>query len=567
MDKILLLVDDEPSILHSLQRVFHRTDYEVLTADCGEKALDIIKEKPISVLVSDYNMPGLVGADLLAKAKTLRPEMSRIILSGNSDQESVIRSLNEGGALKFLTKPWDTQTLIQEVDAAYRAWVERCYSQDSFGLLSQANLVEEIQQLLNEPDGQTFAVVGLQIRDINSIRQRLRIQEEREFLKHYLSSQNLDSLQNTISGLMDDGRFCVLIPIDGTAENGKKEVASLIKALMSNFEYKENRFQILFDVGYTLSNGSDAAEELMRNAFIALNRAVQSGDDRFVVFESEMHAATLRRFSVSEHLHTALPNDEFLLYYQPKIKTSSQTLHGAEALIRWNSEHLGIVSPFDFIPLAEESDLINDIGQWVMKTAAAQWHKWFHSQSTEACVSVNVSSRQLRDKNFVKRVAKVLDSTGIAPASFELEITESMMMQNIDQALAMLSEIKQLGVKLSIDDFGTGYSSLNYLHKLPLDVIKIDRSFILPLVERKESQSLVKNLIAMGQDLNMAIVAEGVETDAQLDMLLEFGCDVIQGYYYSPPVPVSEFAALMVTYPVLATPKTHSMEMEQRKAG
>jgi len=241
-------------------------------------------------------------------------------------------------------------------------------------------------------------------------------------------------------------------------------------------------------------------------------------------------------------------------------------LHGAEALLRWNNPTLGFVSPLDFIPVAEENDLISEIGHWVMETASYQWNDWFKGQKTDVRISVNVSPRQLWDRQFVEQVSQVLVSTKIDPSVLELEITESVMMQDIETAISVLHEIKSLGVKTSIDDFGTGYSSLNYLHRLPLDVLKIDRSFVLPLEERKESQSLVKNLIVLGQDLNMEIVAEGVENEAQLDLLLNMGCDVIQGYYYSPPITTDEFTALMKTYPVLSTPDIGSEDVPMRKA-
>ncbi len=568
MRKILLLVDDEPSILRSLQRIFRRTDYEVLTAESGAKALELIQEHPVAVLMSDYAMPGLVGADLLSKARELRPEMSRIVLSGNNDQESVIRSINDGGALKFLTKPWDTEKLITEVDAAYSVWAEKQYSLDMVGLLNQVAFVEEVQQELDSPSGETIAVVNLQIRDLESIRQILKLNEEREFLRHYLTSQEplqaLNSDSQSVFGLMDDGSFCAVLMLDAVSDV-RQAISSLLGEFSETVEYRSNTFQIRLDAGYALSGEIVVAEELMRNAFTALNRAITSGDEEFVGFDTAMHDSNIRRFTISEQLTSALPNDEFVLYYQPKIKTSNQTLHGAEALIRWNSKALGLVSPFDFIPLAEESDLINDIGQWVMETAAGQWNSWFAVGQTDARVSVNVSPRQLRDKRFVQRVAGVIDSIGLAPSSFELEITESVMMQDINSAKAMLREISDLGIKLSIDDFGTGYSSLNYLHELPVDVIKIDRSFITPLIESRECQSLVRNLISLGQDLNMEIVAEGVEDSEQLDMLLGFGCDVIQGYFYSPPVAAEDFAALMKTYPVQATHDTPLMEY--KKAG
>jgi len=566
VEKILLLVDDEPAILKSLQRIFRRTDYHVLTADNGNLALEIIAREPVAVLVSDFNMPGLDGALLLSKARQLRPEMSRVILSGNSDQDSVIRSINDGGALKFLTKPWDGDELKKEVDAAYDIWAEKRFSLDIDGLLNQKSFYGEIHQRLKDPDSGRYALINLRIRDFESLLQVVELQQATDLMKQYWLARELTAEADNIFGLMDDGKFCVLLPIDDVQMDEQLIIKTLVSSLEGEFEYGDNTFQISFDVGYALFDGSQSPEALLRNALTALNRVVPGSGEQCIAFDETMQASTRRRLEIAEHLASALTNNELHLLYQPKIKTSSQTLHGAEALLRWNNPTLGFVSPLDFIPVAEENDLISEIGHWVMETASYQWNDWFKGQKTDVRISVNVSPRQLWDRQFVEQVSQVLVSTKIDPSVLELEITESVMMQDIETAISVLHEIKSLGVKTSIDDFGTGYSSLNYLHRLPLDVLKIDRSFVLPLEERKESQSLVKNLIVLGQDLNMEIVAEGVENEAQLDLLLNMGCDVIQGYYYSPPITTDEFTALMKTYPVLSTPDIGGEDMPMRKA-
>lgn len=566
VEKILLLVDDEPSILQSLLRVFRRTDFRVLTATNGEQALELIERLPVAVLVSDFNMPGLDGAELLSRARALRPEMSRVILSGNSDQDSVIRSINDGGALKFLTKPWDTDRLLSEVNSAFEIWLNQRYSLEVTGLLNGAAFVEEVQERLYASAGDSHVMINLQIRDIQAISQVMELQDDMELLRHYFQSRNLETDSESVVGLMEDGRICICRPLQEDLSNIQAQVQDLVLSLEGNLEHGENQFQICFDAGYAISDPALSAEELSRNALTALNQVVGSAGEHCVAFDSSMQDTAKKRLGIAEQLLTALPQKEFYLVYQPKIKTSSQTLHGAEALLRWNNRMLGQLSPLDFIPVAEESDLITEIGQWVLEDAAAQWHDWFGKHNTDARVSINVSPRQLWDKRFVERVSGVLDKLKVNPATVELEITESVMMQDVETAISVLHEIKSLGLKTSIDDFGTGYSSLNYLHRLPLDVLKIDRSFISPLLERKESQSLVKNLIILGQDLNMEIVAEGVENDAQLDLLLEMGCDVIQGYYYSPPVTVAEFSALMRTYPVLSTPDIRMLEKPLRKA-
>ncbi|MBX2836981.1 MAG: EAL domain-containing protein [Gammaproteobacteria bacterium] len=567
MEKILLLVDDQRSILLALKRVFRGTDYHVLTAEDGQSALEIIRETPVSVLLSDYNMPGISGAELLSEARQIRPEMSRLILSGNSDQDSVIKSINDGGALKFLCKPWDSEKLIAEIDDAFKIWEEKRFSQDISVLLNQASFLKELQNAVDSNPRSDFAVLSMQIRDYQSIQQVLKLHQEKEFLNHYFSLRKNDQAADTVLGLMNDGRFCAMVSVTPQHNDALQAINQLLDGFSDEVSYEGKSFQMRFDAGYALPSDTDlAAEELLRCASTALDHAISEGKEGCRAFDSKMHESAMRRIEIAECLATALQNNEFSLCYQPKINSSEGTLHGAEALIRWNNPKLGVISPFHFIPLAEESDLIIDIGQWVMDTAADQWKKWVEAESTHARVSVNVSARQLKDRKFASRVASVIDRVGLEPSALELEITESLMMQDINAAIAVLEELKELGIKLSIDDFGTGYSSLNYLHKLPLDVMKIDRSFILPILERKESQALVRNLIVMAQDLGMEIVAEGIEDQEQLDMLQKLGCDVIQGYFYSPPVPAEEFEVLMGSYPLEMSPEVTMVDAGLRKA-
>lgn len=558
MRKLILFVDDEPPILRSLMRVFRKTDYEVMTAESGAQALEIIRDNPVAVLMSDYTMPDIAGAELLFEAGKIRPEMSRIILSGNSDQESAIKSINRGGALKFLTKPWNAETLLSEVDEAYRIWYENNGPLKVSGLLNQVEAYAKLESLLENSLDAKYAVINFQIKEIATIRQILCFSEERDFLREYLSVERTRLSEHIVLGLLDDGSYLALMPIPSQENEEIEAINALISSFPEQFEYQGKSMQIRFQSGYAISDEHSKPEDLLHRSFVALTQGAQTGKEGCVAFEASMHDCTVRRLSMSEHLFTALSKKEFLLYYQPKIRVSNQSLYGAEALIRWDSEALGMISPFDFIPLAEENGLINEIGQWVMQEAARQWHLWFDGQSSGATISVNVSPQQLHSKHFVDQVAKLVDSFSIAPSMFELEITESVFMQDIDSAVDKMNEIKSLGVKLSIDDFGTGYSSLNYLHKLPLDVIKIDRSFIVPLVDRQECQSLVKNLISMGKDLNMEIVAEGVEDAQQLDILTSYGCDVIQGFYFSPPVPNQEFETIIKNYPV--APSTENQQ-------
>ena len=548
MQSTILFVDDEPSILSAIKRVFRKSPYKILTTDSVTKALELMQTTPISVLVSDYTMPGKTGAELLAAARDIRPEMTRIILSGNGDQEATIQSINRGAASRFLTKPWDDITLRCEIDEAVAEWEATRYVDVEKDLLNQSAFIDTVDSMVSTDQLNNHAVVYFRMRDFDKIQRNLGRDLVTEFLRHISPSMN--SLNSCLAfGLLDDCHFCALVSLEVNSDDIAAILSSFIDQFPRSIVYDDQKFQIMFDAGYcSLTGENGTSKELIDKAQMASKLAKQSGASSFFVHKPSMDEQKKNLQIMENGLADALAENEFVLYYQPKIDTVNATMHGAEALIRWNSKFRGMVPPFEFIPLAEQDDTIIDIGHWVMVEAAQQWVKWFGAHELNPTVSVNVSGKQLQDSTFMRRLESVLDETGIDASSFELEITETLMMEDMKATVGVLKEIKSLGVMLSIDDFGTGYSSLSHLSLLPVDTLKIDRSFILPMQESKESRNLVRNLINLGHDLGVDIVAEGVEEEEQLDMLKGYGCDVIQGYYYSPPVPVTEYAQLIEKY-------------------
>jgi EAL domain-containing protein (putative c-di-GMP-specific phosphodiesterase class I) len=242
-------------------------------------------------------------------------------------------------------------------------------------------------------------------------------------------------------------------------------------------------------------------------------------------------------------LRHAIERNELDVFYQPQARVDNGQIVGAEALVRWRHPTRGMVSPADFIPLAEETGLINAIGEWVLRTACAQLQGWLESGVPAMRVAVNLSVKQLLKKDFASTVEQVLADTGLAPSLLELEITESTLMENAQDTLTALHRLRSLGVRLSIDDFGTGYSSLSYLKRFPVDIIKIDRSFVRDVSHDADDAAIVTGIIALAHSLRLNVVAEGVETESQLRFLREQSCDMQQGYYLSPPVPAAQFAA------------------------
>jgi EAL domain-containing protein (putative c-di-GMP-specific phosphodiesterase class I) len=260
-----------------------------------------------------------------------------------------------------------------------------------------------------------------------------------------------------------------------------------------------------------------------------------------------MNARAVRRLFVETSLRRALKQGEFLLHYQPKIDLASGAMTGAEALIRWQDPDLGLVYPAQFVPIAEENGLIVPVGRWVLREACRQVQAWLDAGLPAVPVSVNISAVEFRHEGFVEGVALILKETGLAPHYLELELTESILMHDVESSTSMLEAFKAMGVQLAIDDFGTGYSSLSYLKRFPISTLKIDQSFVRDIATDADDASIVSAVIGMGKNLKQRVIAEGVETQAQLALLQARHCDEGQGYHFSHPVSAEDFARLLDT--------------------
>jgi EAL domain-containing protein (putative c-di-GMP-specific phosphodiesterase class I) len=271
-----------------------------------------------------------------------------------------------------------------------------------------------------------------------------------------------------------------------------------------------------------------------------------------------MNRSAMDRVELEQDLRQALKRNEFVLFYQPKLCVASNSICGAEALIRWNHPRLGLVPPDRFIPLAEETSLIINIGEWALRNACMQLVAWQKEGLKPRIISVNLSAIQLESDTFMESVERILDETGVQTKQIEFELTESVVLRNPEHSIVLLHRLQQLGIRLALDDFGTGYSSLSYLMRLPVDTLKIDRSFVEGLPEGANESQIVRMIIALAKSVHIEVVAEGVETTAQRDFLIDLGCEFLQGYLFAKPLPADEFRTL------LAAPDCDSCELLQR---
>jgi diguanylate cyclase (GGDEF)-like protein/PAS domain S-box-containing protein len=292
-------------------------------------------------------------------------------------------------------------------------------------------------------------------------------------------------------------------------------------------------------IGIALCDGDcNTAEDLLRDADTAMYRAKNKGKARYEFFDLTMRENAIRIMQLESDLHQAIANKEFVLFYQPIVSLDTHKLLGFEALIRWDKAGRGIIGPGEFVQFAEDNGLINPIGRWVLHESCRQMQEWQETflNSTPLSMSVNISGKQFSQPNFPIEVASILEETRLDPTMLKLEITESVIMENADSVAEMLAEIKGLGSKISIDDFGTGYSSFSHLHKFPIDTLKIDRTFVSRLDTSSENTEIVRAILMLAHNLKMDVVAEGVETIEQADLLHEMGCDFAQGYYFGKPM-------------------------------
>jgi diguanylate cyclase (GGDEF)-like protein len=321
--------------------------------------------------------------------------------------------------------------------------------------------------------------------------------------------------------------------------------ARVVEALSLPFELGDHHVVVGASVGIAIApDDGDSADQLLKNADMALYRSKEEGRGRFHFFEPEMDIKAQTRRVLELDLRNAIAAGEFEVFYQPIVNLAENRITGFEALLRWNHPTRGRVAPNDFIPLAEETGLIGVIGEWVIRQACAEARKW----PSDMRVAVNVSPVQFRNKTLVLAVVSALAASGLRPDLLELEITETVLMNNNEATLAALHQLRALGVRISMDDFGTGYSSLSYLRSFPFDKIKIDQSFVRDLADRPDSIAIIRAVAGLGQSFGMTTTAEGVETQEQLDQMRAEGCSEVQGYFYSRPVPASEIAQLLIGF-------------------
>lgn len=593
MGRTILIVDDEEEVGAALARLLRQDSYEILRAKNAREGLALLAAHEVGVVISDQRMPDMTGVEFLTQVRERYPDTIRIVLSGYADIEVVMDAINRGAIYKFFTKPWDNDTLRADVLEAFRHHEL---------IMEKDQLVQEIQtanNLLAEVNQEWVAAVvqrDLEIERISNYSPLTDLPNRKLFLERAeqdiaraqrddsmvavvcISLDQFKQINDTFGHFLGDmllrtvaerlkqyARAC-----DTVAHMGVDEFAIVLPDIPSaqavaNFSQRlidffagnpvligSSEFFVNTCIGIAIYplDGVDA-QILLKNADVALHHAREEGQGSLHYYTPRMNATSRQRLALETELHHALERDEFVLYYQPKISLADGKLIGMEALLRWQSPERGLVAPGEFIPALEKMGLILPVGAWVIDMACRQAVIWKKAGLAAAPVSVNLSALQLKQADFVATVRNSLERHN--GAMLEFELTESMLMKDLDVTTHTLHALREMGVQLAIDDFGTGYSCLSYLKQLPINSLKIDRSFIRHLPENRADVAIVNAIVSLGKGLGLKVVAVGVETQEQLASLKGMGCDEVQGFLFSEPVSVDEMTPLLQGVEVLDT--------------
>lgn len=361
-------------------------------------------------------------------------------------------------------------------------------------------------------------------------------------------ARNFEITETTVSRL-GDSEFTVMLNYIRDTRDSVKVVNRIFKEMAPPFKVDGNEIYLAVNIGITVypEDGKDI-DTFIKNGEFAMNHVREKRQNSHQFFSKSLNLAASHKLSMESSLRHAIERDELILHYQPKVNLLRNQVVGMEALVRWQHPEFGLVPPAQFIPIAEDSGLIGPIGDWVLTTACHQLRAWQLAGMPPLVVAVNVSAFQFRHQDFLLHVREILNTTGLAPESLKLELTESTLMVGVSDAMAILREIRTLGVRISIDDFGTGYSSLSYLKKLPISELKIDQSFVRDIPHNEDDKVITSAIISLAKSLSLEVVAEGVENEQQVAFLCRHACDTLQGYLYSRPLPPEEFGQFIQKY-------------------
>jgi diguanylate cyclase (GGDEF)-like protein len=588
----ILIVDDMPNNLRFLSTTLTEQGYKVRSVTEGLMALTVAEAAKPDLILLDIMMPNIDGYEVCQRLKANEQtcDIPVIFLSALDEVLDKVKAFSVGG-VDYITKPFQLEEVLARIQTHLslrfaqkeisqlnseleervrqrtaqleQEIAERLQAQERLlhlalhdvltGLPNRTWFMKRLEQLLqqiNKKSGYHFAVLFL---DCD------RFQAVNDSLGHLVGDQLLVSIARRIELCLPSGtmlcrlggdEFAVLLQNIENASDATKTANNILSELAAPFQIGE--YQVFTNVSIGIVMGSDIykqPEHILRDADTAMYRAKANGKACYQMFEQTMHSRALHNFQLESDLRHALDRHEFVAYYQPIITLETNQISSFEALVRWNHPEKGLIPPSKFIPISEETGLVIAIDLFVLRQACQQLRSWRDEGIADQSLTMNVnlSVKHFMSFDLLKQIDNVLQETGIDGNSLRLEITESDIMENAEFAGKIISQLRDRNIQLSIDDFGTGYSSLSYLHRLPIDHLKIDRSFVMRIGKNGKNTEIIRAIIALAKSLGMYTIAEGVETQEQLDQIKELDCDYCQGYLFSKPVAADLARNLLIT--------------------
>jgi len=568
----ILVVDDEPDNFDVIETLLSAQNYQLHYAASGQSAIASLDTFEPDLILLDVMMPGMDGIEVCQRIKAM-PQWESvpiIVVTALTTKKDLAQCLT-AGADDFISKPVNSLELTARVRsmlrirqqyqqlATFNARLEATVQQRTAelqtmifedgltALPSRTFLLQKLAELLQSGES-SFAVVCLdcdQFKLVNgsfghAIGDQLLIAIAERLRQHLRPGDVL--------ARMGEDEFCFLLHQIEDAVALEPFIQTILRSFNAPFSLVNCEIFMTACMGISLSNdAAGQSEELLQDADTAMYQAKLRGKGSYQIFDRQMHLAMFNRLMLENDLQRSLEQQEFVLYYQPIVHLQTQKLAGFEALLRWQHPERGMVSPGEFIPCMETTGLIVPVGMLVFKQACQQLRTWQQQGWTEITMSVNLSVRQFACPTLLADIDRVLSETAINPGYLKLEITESAIMDNAEMAIALTKELRSRQIQISIDDFGTGYCSLGYLHHFPVDTLKIDRSFVNQIQAENRNYQVVNTIIALSNQLELAVIAEGIETTQQLEWLQQLGCQFGQGYLFSKPLPAAEIESIYLT--------------------
>lgn len=565
----ILVIEDDATVRTLILKLLKAEGFEVISGENGRTGIQMAQAHEPDLIICDVMMPELNGYEVLEQLRqnSATARIPFVFLSAKADRTDLRQGMDLG-ADDYLTKPFRraellgaisarlnkqatiTQPYIDEMKRAAQNLSQLAYRDPLTNLPNRIVFHHKLQEVLKQADRsqQLVAVMYLNLDRFKEINANLGYAEG-DLLLHLVAerlAQIKFDCESLVARLGGD-EFSLLLSNVGSKQMVVEAAQHLQQMLAEPYMLSERTVHGQVSMGIALyPDDSNSSDNLLNRADMAMRYAKSKGGQAYEFYSIELGALVTERQTLHNKLLSALEQQEFQLHYQPQVNLITGRIIGVEALLRWYQPELGWVTPDRFISIAEETGLIVQIGEWVLQTACSQAKAWQEACQIATRISVNLSARQFRQPNLAEKVAEILRQTELDPDLLVLELTETCVMENVEDTIVTLRALQAMGIHISIDDFGTGYSSLNYLKRFPIDVLKIDRSFVQEITTDTNDAAIAKAIIAMAQSLQLKVIAEGVESEEQYTFLRQSGCYAMQGYLFSRPVVAAELEKLLV---------------------